>query len=361
MSENFRIHKLFQTVFLNVVFLYVGQISFDIPTWLKRHITAKYQVSKIHYARYLITFFLVFFSKKSNIASENRKKPSWCINCYVPSEPVQMKDDYLASGFARVDDSGNVDAFIACLSLLDSLPYFRWYKAETYRHLSLEPGLTVLDVGCGLGDDACRMYELIAPNGRIFGVDYSAAMIAEARRRAHHNKNLSFEVGNAKQLPFEAGTFDRVRIDRTLQHIAEPEIAVTELWRVLKPGGLAVAYDNDWGSFSISSEKLDITRQIQDEWCYSFTNPWIGRHLNLFFLKAGFVDVAVQASVSQVLDFDTADRVYPLKRTVARLVQSAKLSRDDADEWVAELEHQTSAGAFRAALTAYFVVGRKQQ
>jgi ubiquinone/menaquinone biosynthesis C-methylase UbiE len=272
-----------------------------------------------------------------------------------------MKDDYLASGFARVDDSGNVGAFTQCLSLLDSLPYFRWYKAETYHHLRLAPGLSVLDVGCGLGDDASRMSQLIAPGGRVVGVDSSVAMITEARQRFGDGENLAFEVGDAQQLPFDAGSFDRVRIDRTLQHIIEPEAAVRELYRVLKPEGLAVAYDNDWGSFSISSENVSITRQIQDEWCYSITNPWIGRHLNLFFGRAGFSDIAVHASVSQIIDFLTADKVYPLKKTVERLLESKRLARKDADKWLAEMDCQTKSAAFRAALTAYLVVGRKHQ
>jgi hypothetical protein len=81
--NNFQIHTLFQTVFYNIGFLDVGQISFDMPTWLKRHITAKHQVSKIHYARYLSTFPFAFFSKKSTIAANNRKKPSWYINFYA--------------------------------------------------------------------------------------------------------------------------------------------------------------------------------------------------------------------------------------------------------------------------------------
>jgi hypothetical protein len=63
-----------QTVFINAGFLYVGHISFDIPTWLKRHITRKYQVSKVHFARYLSKFFFAFFSIKHNIIiAENRK------------------------------------------------------------------------------------------------------------------------------------------------------------------------------------------------------------------------------------------------------------------------------------------------
>jgi len=80
-SDIFQIHTLFQIVFFNVGFLDVGQIFHDIPTWLKRHIATKCQAHKVDYALFLSTYFLAYLPKKSINASQNRKKPSWYINC----------------------------------------------------------------------------------------------------------------------------------------------------------------------------------------------------------------------------------------------------------------------------------------
>lgn len=270
-----------------------------------------------------------------------------------------MENDYLATGFADVD-RGDEGTFSGCLQLLDSLPYFQWYKAETYRYLDLKPGLSVLDAGCGLGDDCSRICVRVSPHGRVTGVDASAVMVnAACHRWAGQHENLTFEIGDARRLPFPAASFDRARIDRSLQHIVDPEAAVRELHRVLKPGGLAVAYDNDWGTFSVSSENIQITRKVQDEWCYSFTNPWIGRHLALLFRKAGFENISVHPSVSVISDFETADRVYDLRKTLERLISTAQLSREEADEWVNELRQQTTNCTFQVSLTAYIVVGWK--
>jgi hypothetical protein len=76
----------------DILFSAVGQFFHNIPTWLKRHITTKYQVSKVHFARYLSIFFFAFFSIKRNITSENRKKPSWYINCSVNED--DMAENY---------------------------------------------------------------------------------------------------------------------------------------------------------------------------------------------------------------------------------------------------------------------------
>ena len=145
------------------------------------------------------------------------------------------------------------------------------------------------------------MSAMVSPEGHIVGIDSSSTMIERARLgKSDEPEDLRFEIGDAKNLPFQNDSFDRCRVDRTLQHIANPEIAVRELWRVLKPGGLAVAYDNDWGTFSINSLDTVVTRKIQDEWCYSFKNPWIGRHLSVFFQRAGFVDVEINPSISSI-------------------------------------------------------------
>jgi ubiquinone/menaquinone biosynthesis C-methylase UbiE len=66
-------------------------------------------------------------------------------------------NEYLATGFANVDGCDDSTEFKHCLALLDSLPYFHEYKQRSYGLLTLSTGLSVLEIGCGLGDDAFRM------------------------------------------------------------------------------------------------------------------------------------------------------------------------------------------------------------
>jgi ubiquinone/menaquinone biosynthesis C-methylase UbiE len=270
-----------------------------------------------------------------------------------------MNDSYLATGFGDVDNRSDATAFTGCLTLLDSLPYYREIKQRSYKLLALAPGVTVLEIGCGLGSDVLRMAELVAPGGSVTGVDVSARMVAAATARVRKGQPASFRQADARNLPFDDGSFMRCRVDRTLQHIERPWEVIAEMARVLMPEGLLVAYDNDWGSFGVSGSDHAATEAIEHYWIHSFVNPWIGRHLPRYFRQAGLTDITVSPSVSVIDSFELADQVYNLRQTAERLVEARELSARAAADWCNDLEQQSRAGCFLCSLTAYTVAGRK--
>ena len=93
------------------------------------------------------------------------------------------------------------------------------------------PGMSVLDVACGPGYVSAAAKELGAvPTG----IDFSEGMLAIAKEMF---PGISFVQGDAQDLPFGDGSFDRVLINFGLLHVARPEKACTEACRVLKSGG----------------------------------------------------------------------------------------------------------------------------
>lgn len=271
-----------------------------------------------------------------------------------------MSDEYLSTGFTDVDSAQDMDVYFDCLTLLDSLAYYQEYKIKSYELLLLRPGMTVLDAGCGLGDDAFRIAKLIIPGGKVIGLDASVAMIEKARSHelAKHLP-VQFQAGDVKALPFADNYFARCRIDRVLQHIPQPQKAISELIRVLEPDGLLLAYDNDWGTFSVTSHNVEITRTIENLWCDSFTNSWIGRQLCDHFISCGLSDIKIYPGTCVINDFETADKVYNLRKTVQLAIAEGMISASQGSEWIAELIHKTQMGSFMAALTAYTIIGKK--
>jgi len=91
--------------------------------------------------------------------------------------------------------------------------------------------MSLLDVGCGPGYVSAAA---VAGGARPIGLDFSSEMLAVARGRF---PGIEFREGDAQNLPFADGTFDRVLANFSLLHLADPEHACAEACRVLRSGG----------------------------------------------------------------------------------------------------------------------------
>jgi demethylmenaquinone methyltransferase / 2-methoxy-6-polyprenyl-1,4-benzoquinol methylase len=97
----------------------------------------------------------------------------------------------------------------------------------------VEPGDRVLDVCCGTGDLALAAAKA---GGRLTGLDFSAAMLERARRKA---PAIDWVEGDALALPFVDGAFDAVTVGFGVRNLDDLESGLSELRRVLRPGGRA--------------------------------------------------------------------------------------------------------------------------
>jgi SAM-dependent methyltransferase len=100
-------------------------------------------------------------------------------------------------------------------------------------------GATVVDIGCGAGTDLLLAALQTGPHGHAIGVDMTEAMRDRARRGAAACGLTHVEVreGEATALPVETGSVDVVISNGVLNLVAEKQMAIAEIRRILKPGG----------------------------------------------------------------------------------------------------------------------------
>jgi SAM-dependent methyltransferase len=106
-------------------------------------------------------------------------------------------------------------------------------------------GDAVLDVGSGTGALSDAVIE-VAPMARVIGIEPAPTYVALARTR-HPVDRVGFEVGDAHQLPFDAGVFNCTLSLLALNFMAEPGQALDEMIRVTKPGGVVAGAAWDYG------------------------------------------------------------------------------------------------------------------
>jgi ubiquinone/menaquinone biosynthesis C-methylase UbiE len=121
-----------------------------------------------------------------------------------------------------------------------------WARAVLRAHPPAR-GTAVLDVACGTGIGARVAAGLVGPSGRVVGVDADDGMLAVARKTGGGAEDAPIEWrhGNAVDLPFAAGTFDRVLCFEGLQFFPDRVAGLREARRMLRPGGALVA--TVWG------------------------------------------------------------------------------------------------------------------
>jgi len=118
----------------------------------------------------------------------------------------------------------------------------RWRRFLVSR-VNAIPGSWVLDVASGTGLVA---RELARRNLRVVGLDQSEAMVRRgvaAVRGAGLADRVAFALGQAERLPFEDETFDAVTFTYLLRYVDDPQATLTELARVLRPGGVMAALE----------------------------------------------------------------------------------------------------------------------
>ncbi|WP_293866543.1 bifunctional 2-polyprenyl-6-hydroxyphenol methylase/3-demethylubiquinol 3-O-methyltransferase UbiG [uncultured Alsobacter sp.] len=118
------------------------------------------------------------------------------------------------------------------------------------KHLSMPPGTRLLDAGCGYAYHALR---LAAHGFDVTGVDFSDVALEHARQRIAASKGMSVSVqkANLLELPFPDSAFPVVFSWGVLMHVPELDKSLSELSRVVEPGGYLVLSENSCESFDV--------------------------------------------------------------------------------------------------------------
>jgi len=106
----------------------------------------------------------------------------------------------------------------------------RWRRLAA--EAAVRPGDRVLDAACGTGDLAIA--DLKAGAAKVTGLDFSERMLERARRK---QPSVRWVQGDMLALPFEDGSFDAATVGFGVRNVAELDLSLRELRRVLRPGG----------------------------------------------------------------------------------------------------------------------------
>ena len=180
----------------------------------------------------------------------------------------------------------------------------------------LEPGIRVLDIGCGPGSISVGLAEAVSP-GELRGVDVEPGQVAMAARAAAERGlgNAAFSVADVRDLPFEDGSFDLVHCCDTLAYVPDTGAALEEMKRTLKPGGVLGCREIIMDSFLIQPDPGPLSAGygiFADILEADDGHPQMGKELALHLGRAGFADVRVSASFEVFATPERLELLYDL-------------------------------------------------
>ncbi|WP_431046697.1 class I SAM-dependent methyltransferase [Streptomyces sp. P1-3] len=113
--------------------------------------------------------------------------------------------------------------------------------AAAVADLGLRPGDAVLDAGCGTGRALPELRAAVGEAGAVIGVDLTPAML-EAAVRAGRQEDGLLTVADVSRLPLRDGVLDAVFAAGLISHLPDPAAGLSELARVVRPGGLLALF-----------------------------------------------------------------------------------------------------------------------
>lgn len=263
----------------------------------------------------------------------------------APDVPDQTRP---AAGTARFDP--------AQLSRIYDTAAVRQQRRTTRELLAARPGHRVLDLGCGAGHLTAELAGDVGRDGQVIGLDRHAPMLAAARSRvaaAGQSDRCGFVVGGATTVPAAGGVFDRAVAVQVLEYVPDVDLALAELHRVVRPGGIVVLVDTDWRSCVWHTADRHRTDRVLAAWEAHFVHPQLPASMPRLLRSAGF---AIRQVVPvPVVEIDPAAAGYSLGMadTIAaflerRVPDLASTWRDDVLDKAAENDYFFSVTRFAA-------------
>jgi SAM-dependent methyltransferase len=287
----------------------------------------------------------------------------WCM-AHGDEHSSQPSGEFPPLFHAAAEDDQSVAQMVALLDYQDALPSARRLHDWAIETAEIQPGDHVVDLGSGTGTMGLQLASLVAPvvsAGQVIGIEPNPHLraVAVSRAKAAGVSNVSFVEGFAGTLPFDDSTIDFVWCERVLQHLAEPQSAINDIARVLRPGGRAVLLDSDYGTRIVSDLDPDLAAALSRASLGPIANPYAARHIPAQIHAAGLDLEPDVGSSAFVFSSEMLLRTQVLSRDADDAVESGGLTREVADAAVRAVHDAAERGLAFAAITVFGFVARK--
>ena len=221
-------------------------------------------------------------------------------------------------------------------------------------------GEKVLDIGIGPGMTTRSIAQIVGSTGSVVGTDISDSALAMAEKRCRDFSWVSLENCSADNMPFDDNSFDVAISTQVYEYLLDIDKALSELFRVLRPGGRAVILDSDWDSCVWHTHDRMRMHRVIDLYNTHCPHPFLPRTLKQRLEQIGFNLVTRDVYTIFNPDYDPNTYSYgAIEFIVAYLQDVEDIADSEVNEWAAELHELGEREEYFFSLNRYIFVVSK--
>jgi ubiquinone/menaquinone biosynthesis C-methylase UbiE len=212
--------------------------------------------------------------------------------------------------------------------------------------LTINSGDRIIDVGCGAGQLLGHLAKAVGDDGEVIGLDPSADQLAKARTNCGDSGNVTLLERGADDTGLTQNSCDAATSTQALEYISDVDAALTEITRILKPGGSFVNVSILWDHFRFHGAEAKLNDEIHDAFRAHCSHQMLPMELPGKLRRLGFNHIRDRSLAFVITHRDQNSPALYTENVMANFAISRGISEKDVASWRSQLANAEKDGRF---------------
>lgn len=224
-------------------------------------------------------------------------------------------------------------------------------KEHSYNFFQDITNGTIIDLGCGAGNDVIELAKITGKDTKVIGVDHDPVMLQQAKEDSKETGNVNFILSEAYPLPFENEAISGLRTERLIQHLNNPEKVIGEINRILKKDSPLVIIETDWNSLSFYTEFTEVQKKVNTYLTdVKVNNGFAAKKLTSYLQASNFRDIKFEIHPFVVNTLKEANEYFWIEKMIQEAVEKGVVKEQEYQAFYKALQEADAKDHFACSI-----------
>ena len=212
--------------------------------------------------------------------------------------------------------------------------------------MRIQPGDTIIDVGCGAGHLLPHLAKAVGGSGTIYGLDPNTDQMEQAKKRCEDFQNIIFIEENAHKSDLQDESCDSATSTQALEYIPNVDAALDEITRVMKTGGAFVNISILWDHFKFFGADKKLNDKVHEAFRAHCSHQMLPMELPGKLAHRGFSRISDKSLAFVITKRDANSPARYTEAVMANFVLTQGMTEAEVSDWKSQLEAAEQQGRF---------------